>query len=84
MAEITVEIVCEQELYTFRLPENITLIKALEQSPFKDNEAVKKGLYGIFGKKMNADTILHNGDRIEIYRPLIADAKNLRRKRAET
>ena len=38
---------------------------------------------GIFGKVIKKDSILKAGDRIEIYRPLIADPKEIRRKRAE-
>ncbi len=38
---------------------------------------------GIYGKLRTLDTLLHDGDRVEIYRPLIADPKESRRKRAE-
>jgi putative ubiquitin-RnfH superfamily antitoxin RatB of RatAB toxin-antitoxin module len=38
---------------------------------------------GIFGKLTKVDTLLRDKDRIEIYRPLIADPKEVRRKRAE-
>jgi putative ubiquitin-RnfH superfamily antitoxin RatB of RatAB toxin-antitoxin module len=37
---------------------------------------------GIFGKLASADTVLHGGDRVEIYRPLVADPKEARRARA--
>lgn len=37
---------------------------------------------GIFGKVATMTTVLSNGDRVEIYRPLIADPKEVRRKRA--
>ncbi len=38
---------------------------------------------GIFGKLIKPDTVLREKDRIEIYRPLIADPKEVRKKRAE-
>ncbi len=38
---------------------------------------------GVFGKTITTDYELVDGDRIEIYRPLIADPKEVRRKRAE-
>jgi len=38
---------------------------------------------GIFSKPCKLDTELRVGDRVEIYRPLIADPKEVRRKRAE-
>lgn len=37
---------------------------------------------GIFGKVVKKDTALRHLDRVEIYRPLIADPKEVRRKRA--
>ena len=36
---------------------------------------------GIFGKKKAPDTVLRDGDRVEIYRPLVADPKDARRRR---
>jgi hypothetical protein len=38
---------------------------------------------GLYGKKRPLDTVLRERDRIEIYRPLIADPKESRRRRAE-
>jgi putative ubiquitin-RnfH superfamily antitoxin RatB of RatAB toxin-antitoxin module len=37
---------------------------------------------GIFGKIVDRDTVLEQGDRVEIYRPLRADPKESRRKRS--
>lgn len=37
---------------------------------------------GIFGKKRPLDTVLREHDRIELYRPLVADPKDSRRRRA--
>jgi hypothetical protein len=37
---------------------------------------------GIFGKLATLDTALKERDRIEIYRPLIADPKEVRKQRA--
>lgn len=37
---------------------------------------------GIFGKLKSLDTVLRDRDRVEIYRPLLADPKESRRKRA--
>ena len=38
---------------------------------------------GIFSKLTKLDAVLRDKDRVEIYRPLIADPKEVRRKRAE-
>ena len=51
----------------------------LEQFPEIDPGKNKVGVYGKLGKL--TDT-LHDGDRVEIYRPLIADPKEVRKKRA--
>jgi len=37
---------------------------------------------GVFGKAAKLDAVLYPGDRVEIYRPLIADPKEARKKRA--
>lgn len=38
---------------------------------------------GIFGKAVKDDTPLRDGDRIEVYRPLLIDPKEARRKRVQ-
>jgi putative ubiquitin-RnfH superfamily antitoxin RatB of RatAB toxin-antitoxin module len=39
--------------------------------------------FGIFGRRVTADTRLSDGDRIELYRPLLIDPKEARRLRAK-
>ena len=51
----------------------------LEQFPGIDLGTNKVGIFGKLGKM--TDT-LHAGDRVEIYRPLIADPKEVRKQRA--
>ncbi len=50
----------------------------LREVPELDLAAVQVGIYG---KKKTLDTILRAHDRVEIYRPLIADPKHARRRR---
>ena len=38
---------------------------------------------GIFSRKVTLDYLLSAGDRVEIYRPLLADPKEVRRQKAE-
>ncbi|WP_278183262.1 RnfH family protein [Vibrio misgurnus] len=38
---------------------------------------------GIFSRNVKLDALVRDKDRIEIYRPLLADPKEIRRKRAE-
>jgi putative ubiquitin-RnfH superfamily antitoxin RatB of RatAB toxin-antitoxin module len=40
------------------------------------------GKFGIFAKISKPDAVLRDKDRVEIYRPLIADPKEVRRQRA--
>lgn len=76
----------EQILLKRQVPEGTTVAEAIHASgvlgkhPEIDLAANK---LGIFGKLAKADTVLRDKDRIEIYRPLIADPKEVRRKRAE-
>ncbi len=37
---------------------------------------------GIFGRQSGREQLLHDGDRVEIYRPLATDPKDARRARA--
>jgi len=43
---------------------------------------LEKSQIGIFGKLTQLDTTLRHLDRVEIYRPLIADPKEVRKQRA--
>ncbi len=65
------------------------VIKSKIADMFADIEldSVKMGIFGqALGSKGQGkpkEHVLHAGDRVEIYRPLIADPKEVRRKRAE-
>jgi hypothetical protein len=43
---------------------------------------IENSKVGIFGKASTMEARLKDGDRVEIYRPLIADPKEVRRQRA--
>ena len=62
------------------LEQAIQLSGILEHYPEID---LAQNKTGIFGKIAKADTELREKDRVEIYRKLIADPKESRRKRAE-
>lgn len=38
---------------------------------------------GVFGRRVTPDHVLGPGDRVEVYRPLTADPKSVRRERAK-
>ena len=44
---------------------------------------LRENKVGIFSRPAKLTDLVENGDRIEIYRPLIADPKEIRRLRAE-
>jgi putative ubiquitin-RnfH superfamily antitoxin RatB of RatAB toxin-antitoxin module len=75
----------EQVIIPVELPAGSTLRQAVERSrlaerfPEIDRDDLK---VGIFGKLKKADQVLQAGDRVEIYRPLIADPKEVRKQRA--
>jgi uncharacterized protein len=88
--KINVEVVYampdEQFLMKSEVPEGTTIAEAIKLSGIQDKHPeidLEKGKFGIFGKLSKTDTVLREKDRIEIYRPLIADPKEVRRKRAE-
>jgi putative ubiquitin-RnfH superfamily antitoxin RatB of RatAB toxin-antitoxin module len=68
-----------------RLTAGATIADAIEQSGIAARlpDADMAGAsVGIFGKRVRRDTTLGDGDRVEIYRRLIADPKVARRRRA--
>lgn len=52
------------------------------QADFPEIDLTQLSL-GIFSKAIKPDTLLREYDRVEIYRPLLADPKTVRRQRAE-
>ena len=86
---IAVEVVLampdRQELVSLVVSAGATLADAIEQSALADSfEGFEPDLsmVGIFGHKVSPDQVLRDGDRAEIYRPLVADPKEVRRQRA--
>ena len=88
LAQIKVEVAYAQEdsqqILELLVDQGTTLEQAVEQSgilklyPEIDTNVNKVGVFGKLGKKTAE---LKAGDRVEIYRPLIADPKEVRRKR---
>ena len=75
-----------QVLLSLMVDEGTTLLEAIKQSGVLNKFPeinLDKNKLGVFGKIAKADTVLREKDRVEIYRPLIADPKASRRKRAE-
>lgn len=90
MAKIQIEVVYakqeQQTLLKLMVEEGTTAQQAVEQSgilqQFPEIDPTQLKL-GIFSKAIKSETVLRERDRVEIYRPLIADPKAVRRSRAE-
>ncbi len=79
-----IELLVEPGTTAFQAAERSGIVKVF---PEIDLENAKMGIFGqslgTKGLKPPREHELQPGDRVEIYRPLIADPKEVRRKRAE-
>lgn len=83
--EVCYPLPAKQELVRLRLPAGSVLQQALEASGLLEKYPeidLKKNKFGIWNKLSKADAVLRDFDRVEIYRPLIADPKEVRKQRA--
>lgn len=74
-----------QWLRELELPAGATVRQAIEQSRIVELaglDGAETPDVGIFGRRVTHDTLVRDGDRIEIYRPLRIDPKEARRRRA--
>ncbi len=74
-----------QDVIRLTLPAGSTISQAIEASGLLKRYSeidLAKTKVGIFGKLSRMDTALRERDRVEIYRPLIADPKEVRKQRA--
>ncbi len=74
----------QQVILEVSLPNGGTIEQAIEQSGILQTYPeidLATNKVGIFGKLSKKTAELKAGDRVEIYRPLIADPKEVRRKR---
>lgn len=68
-----------------RMPPGATVADAIERSQIARHVptiVISDRLVGIFYRPCDLSTELEQGDRVEIYRPLLADPKEGRRRRA--
>lgn len=75
----------QQYLFALQVPQGTTAEQAIALSPLlKEQPDVVIDQVGIFSRPVSKDTVLREGDRVEIYRPLKADPRERRRKDVET
>ncbi len=76
----------QQVVLAVELEAGATARQAVERSGLLDDfpeiELGTRNKLGVFGKLVKPEAALREGDRVEVYRPLIADPKEVRRRRA--
>ncbi|MEP7063387.1 MAG: RnfH family protein [Betaproteobacteria bacterium] len=74
-----------EEQVVVRVDDAATLLQAVARSMLVERLQLDPAAlqYAIFGQRARADTRLADGDRVELTRPLVVDAKRARRERAK-
>ena len=84
--EVAYATVEKQHLLTLNVPADCTVAQAIERSGICDlcpDIDLAQHKLGVWGRLVKAEQVLQPRDRVEIYRPLKADPKEARRKRAK-
>lgn len=83
--EVVLALAETQEIRGLELPVGSTIADAIAAAGFPESAPgyeFDPDKVGIFGARKSLDTVLRDGDRVELYRPLLADPKEARRQRA--
>ena len=84
--EVAYALLHNQRIIKLDVPEGTTVMQAIIMSQvdtiFEDLKLSEDLKLGVWGKAVTADRALVAGERVEIYRPLLADPKEVRRTRA--
>ncbi|HHM05530.1 MAG TPA: RnfH family protein [Gammaproteobacteria bacterium] len=75
----------QQVIIPLKVPPQTTVAEAIELAGLVERFPeidLASNKVGIFGKLTKLGATLRPGDRVEVYRPLIADPKQVRKKRA--
>ena len=74
-----------QDVVPVEVPAGSTLGDALAASRLVETYGLDLAQlsYAVAGKRRRIDSVVHDGERIDLLRPLIADPKEARRRRAE-
>ena len=73
-----------QIIVSLALPAGTSAGEAVQRSGLLERFSIEwpGAAIGVFGRKVDPATVLDDGDRVEIYRPLAMDPKSARRLRA--
>jgi len=82
--EVAYALPAEQVLVPLQVPLGATIEEAITRSGIRErfpeiDWSINR--VGVFGRLLDMGTVLHEGDRVEIYRPLRIDPKEARRLR---
>jgi len=84
---VAVALVSVQEVIELELPEGSRVADALAAARVDErfpNAGLAEATVGIWSRPCGRHTVLRDGDRVELYRPLVVDPKQARRARART
>lgn len=75
----------QAEKVILQVSENTSVQEVIQRSEVLNKFPIidlHKNKVGIFSKIVTLDTIVQDGDRVEIYQPLLIDPKQIRKQRA--
>lgn len=75
-----------QTVVSVRMPQGSTVRAAIMRSGILTKHPeidLTKAIVGVYSQKVPLEHMVQDGDRIEIYRPLIATGRNIKRKKTE-
>jgi uncharacterized protein len=89
MASLSVQVVYalpgREDAVSLKVPAGATALDALRASGLLERHPeidLARHNIGIYGKVVSRQAPLRDGDRVEVYRPLLVEAKEARRRRA--
>ncbi len=80
---ITYALPQRQAWFDIEVPDGATIQDAIERSGILEQFPeinLEQQKVGVYGKVSKLDAVLNDGDRVEIYRPIICDPKTVPRK----
>lgn len=83
--DVVQAVATRQTTITVSLPEGATVRDAVMASGILDAAGLTSAALervGVWNRVATADTVLKDGDRVELHQPLVADPKEARRRRA--
>jgi len=81
---LEVELAFSDRSETLRVPAGTTVRSVIERSRLLERHPeidLAQNRVGIYARFVSLEALVQNGDRVEVYRPLQADPKELRRQR---